>query len=83
MCNYFVPDALVIISDEVHCDLLRKGKVFTPLEKLFPESDHIVNEDHSGIRTTLPEEIFPLCKSLNAGPPSVIDRFSTQLKSPK
>lgn len=33
---------VVIISDEIHCDLLRKGRVFTPLEKLFPESDYIV-----------------------------------------
>lgn len=31
-----------IISDEIHCDLLRNGQVHTPLAKLFPESDHII-----------------------------------------
>ncbi|MFK7936052.1 MAG: MalY/PatB family protein [Saprospiraceae bacterium] len=33
---------LMIISDEIHCDLLRKGKTFTPLAKLFPQSDQII-----------------------------------------
>ena len=31
-----------MISDEIHCDLLRKGESFTPLAKLFPESDQII-----------------------------------------
>ena len=31
-----------IISDEIHCDLLRQGKHFTPLAKLFPQSDQII-----------------------------------------
>ena len=33
---------VMIISDEIHCDLLRTGKKFTPLAKLFPESDQII-----------------------------------------
>lgn len=33
---------VTIIADEIHCDLLRKGKSFTPLAKLFPESDQII-----------------------------------------
>lgn len=33
---------LWIISDEIHCDLLRGGLVHTPLAKLFPETDKIV-----------------------------------------
>lgn len=31
-----------IISDEIHCDLLRTGKTHTPLAKLFPDTDRIV-----------------------------------------
>ncbi len=31
-----------IISDEIHCDLLRKGKTHIPLAKLFPQCDRIV-----------------------------------------
>lgn len=31
-----------IISDEIHCDLLRNGKVHTPLAKIFPETDRII-----------------------------------------
>ncbi|UPK42230.1 MalY/PatB family protein [Paenibacillus pabuli] len=31
-----------IISDEIHCDLLRTGKKHTPLAKLFPGTDRIV-----------------------------------------
>ena len=31
-----------IISDEVHCDLLRNGQIHTPMAKLFPESDRII-----------------------------------------
>lgn len=33
---------VMIISDEIHCDLLRSGKKFTPLAKLFPTSDQII-----------------------------------------
>lgn len=33
---------VMIISDEIHCDILRKGNHFTPLAKLFPESDQII-----------------------------------------
>lgn len=33
---------LMVISDEIHCDLLRKGKIFTPLQKVFPNSDRII-----------------------------------------
>ena len=33
---------LMIISDEIHCDLLRGGISFTPMAKLFPESDRII-----------------------------------------
>lgn len=31
-----------ILSDEIHCDLLRSGRHHTPLAKLFPDSPHIV-----------------------------------------
>ncbi|ANS74525.1 aminotransferase [Paenibacillus yonginensis] len=31
-----------IISDEIHCDLLRSGLSHTPFAKLFPQSDRIV-----------------------------------------
>ena len=33
---------LWLISDEIHCDLLRTGKKHIPLAKLFPESDKII-----------------------------------------
>lgn len=33
---------VMIVSDEIHCDLLRKGVRFTPLAKLFPDSDQII-----------------------------------------
>ena len=33
---------VMIIADEIHCDLLRSGKKFTPMAKLFPESDQII-----------------------------------------
>jgi cysteine-S-conjugate beta-lyase len=33
---------LWIISDEIHCDLLRNGFTHTPLAKLFPASDRII-----------------------------------------
>jgi cystathionine beta-lyase len=31
-----------IISDEIHCDLLRAGQVHTPLAKVFPDTDKII-----------------------------------------
>lgn len=33
---------LFIISDEVHCDLLRSGLSHTPLARLFPKTDRII-----------------------------------------
>jgi len=33
---------VIIIADEIHCDLLRKNKTFTPLAKLFPDTDQII-----------------------------------------
>lgn len=33
---------VMIISDEIHCDLLRTGQKHIPLAKLFPESDQII-----------------------------------------
>ena len=35
-------NGVTIISDEVHCDLLRNGKSFTPMSKLFPNSNRII-----------------------------------------
>ncbi len=32
---------ITIVSDEIHCDLLRKGQTFTPLAKLFPTENII------------------------------------------
>lgn len=37
-----IANGVWIISDEIHCDLLREGKKHTPLAKLFPESDRIL-----------------------------------------
>lgn len=33
---------VTIISDEIHCDLLRSENTFTPLSRLFPENDNII-----------------------------------------
>jgi len=33
---------VTIISDEIHCDLLRTDKTFTPIANLFPDSDRII-----------------------------------------
>ena len=35
-------NGLLILSDEIHCDLLRSGLRHTPLAKLFPDSERIV-----------------------------------------
>ncbi len=37
-----IKNKLWIISDEIHCDLLRKGKHHIPLAKLFPNYDRII-----------------------------------------
>lgn len=33
---------LTMISDEIHCDLLRQEMTFTPMASLFPDSDQII-----------------------------------------
>ena len=33
---------MLVVSDEIHCDLLRHGVSHTPLAKLFPDSDQII-----------------------------------------
>lgn len=33
---------VIVVSDEIHCDLLRSDLRHTPLAKLFPESDQII-----------------------------------------
>ncbi|MBA9084330.1 cystathionine beta-lyase [Fontibacillus solani] len=33
---------VIVISDEIHCDLIRNGMVHTPLAKIFPDSDQII-----------------------------------------
>jgi cystathionine beta-lyase len=33
---------VIVVSDEIHCDLLRSGLTHTPLAKLFPDSDQII-----------------------------------------
>lgn len=35
-------NGLLILSDEIHCDLLRSGRTHTPLAKFFPDSERIV-----------------------------------------
>jgi cystathionine beta-lyase len=37
-----IENKVVIVSDEIHCDLLRSNKTHTPLAKLFPNSDQII-----------------------------------------
>jgi len=37
-----IKNKVVIVSDEIHCDLLRNNKTHTPLAKLFPDSDQII-----------------------------------------
>ena len=34
---------VMIISDEIHCDLLRNDMVHTPLAKIFPNTDKIIS----------------------------------------
>jgi len=33
---------VIVVSDEIHCDLLRTGLSHTPLAKLFPDSEQII-----------------------------------------
>ncbi len=35
-------NGVTIISDEIHCDLVRNGAIFTPFQRVFPGSDQIV-----------------------------------------
>lgn len=37
-----IDNQVMLISDEIHCDIQRKGVPHTPLAKLFPESDQII-----------------------------------------
>ncbi|MNS52328.1 Cystathionine beta-lyase PatB [compost metagenome] len=46
-----------LISDEIHCDLLRKGISHTPLAKLFPDSERIIT-------CTAPSKTFNLAGNL-------------------
>lgn len=46
-----------IISDEIHCDLLRKGQQHIPLATLFPESDRIIT-------CTAPSKTFNLAGNM-------------------
>ncbi len=40
--NICFQNGVTIISDEIHCDLVRDGAIFTPFQKIFPDSDQIV-----------------------------------------
>lgn len=40
--NICIKNNMWIISDEIHCDLLRNGQIHTPLAKLFPQTDRII-----------------------------------------
>ncbi len=40
--NICLDNNVMIISDEIHCDLLRTGRKHIPLKKLFPASDQII-----------------------------------------
>ncbi len=42
MAELCFANGVLIVSDEIHCDLLRTGRRHTPLAKLFGESDQIV-----------------------------------------
>ena len=46
-----------VISDEIHCDLLRQGNQHIPLARLFPESDRIIT-------CTAPSKTFNLAGNL-------------------
>jgi cystathionine beta-lyase len=42
MAELCLANDVLIVSDEIHCDLLRTGLRHTPLAKLFPQTDQIV-----------------------------------------
>lgn len=42
MVDLCVSNGVLIISDEIHCDLLREGVTHTPLAKLLPDCDQII-----------------------------------------
>ncbi|MGI9616027.1 MAG: MalY/PatB family protein [Acidimicrobiales bacterium] len=42
MAELCFTNGVLIVSDEIHCDLLRGGRRHTPLAKLYPNSDQIV-----------------------------------------
>lgn len=42
MAEVCIAHDVLIISDEIHCDLLRAGRTHTPLAKLLPEYDKII-----------------------------------------
>ncbi len=42
MADLCFANDVVVVSDEIHCDLLRSGVTHTPLAKLYPDSDQII-----------------------------------------
>ena len=42
MADLCFANNVLVVSDEIHCDLLRHGQSHTPLASLFPHSDQIV-----------------------------------------
>lgn len=42
MADLCFANDVVVISDEIHCDLRRSGVTHTPLAKLYPDSDQII-----------------------------------------
>jgi len=42
MAQLCFDNGVIVVSDEIHCDLLRTGLTHTPLAKLFPESDLLI-----------------------------------------
>ena len=42
MAEICLANDVLVISDEIHCDLLRVGRTHTPLAKLLPDTDQIV-----------------------------------------
>ena len=42
VANLCIAHDVLIISDEIHCDLLRKGRTHTPLAKLYPNYDKLI-----------------------------------------
>lgn len=42
LADICIENDVIIISDEVHCDLIRTGQKHIPLAKLYPDSDRII-----------------------------------------